>query len=231
MCFFFRFVRLSAEIRRAAATVPAGHGAAQPQGRPDTKQPVCERSNPPPPVRTVRPCSGYGGRPAARVQGSLQRDLHVHPENKSGPGWQQASGQGRRVPDVRWVTASLINLQSAGCNPLISCHIDTTYVFVCQHCTLKAVLILMKWTRKTFQYNEFINLRDCGGVCQPSVGIVLLYGSILVVNMCVISGSCYFFSASIQSFCAWEWKVLKWTTDVALLHNLCKEKCWNVVIG
>lgn len=112
MCFSYL---LSAEIRRAAATVPAGHRAAQPQSRPDAKQPVCERPSPPPPVQldgAVRPCGGPAGRPAARVQGSLQRDLHMHPENQGGPGRQQATGQGRRVPDDRRLIGSLINLQS-----------------------------------------------------------------------------------------------------------------------
>lgn len=91
-------VRFLGEIWRAAAALPAGHRPAQPQSRPDVQQPLCEQPDLPPPVQlscAVWSDSGSGRRPAARVQGSLQRDLHLHPKNESGPRQEQTSSQGR----------------------------------------------------------------------------------------------------------------------------------------
>lgn len=96
-------VRFLGEIWRAAAALPAGHRPAQPQSRPDVQQPPCEQPDPPPPVQlscAVWSDSGSGRRPAARVQGSLQRDLHLHPKNESGPRQEQTSSQGRWFPGL-----------------------------------------------------------------------------------------------------------------------------------
>lgn len=170
-------VRFLGEIWRAAATLPAGHRPAQPQSRPDVQQPVCEQPDPPPPVQlscAVWSDSGSGRRPAARVQGSLQRDLHLHPKNESGPRQEQTSSQGRWFPGLCQViilftttlglikgetsrllwyqnvhrkqslTQSLCVLHMLQSSYLLSYW--HTYAFVCQHCSFNSILIKKrKW--------------------------------------------------------------------------------------
>lgn len=139
--------------------MPADDRRTQPQGRPDSQQSVCERPCTSPPVqlsRRVWSDSRSWRRPAARVQGPLQGDLHLHPKDQRRPLWEQVSRQDSAKRILHFLGLVLIchlflwkhwgrfaETLSKGCTCCdVHCILDTlpTFLLVCT-CSFYSVLL------------------------------------------------------------------------------------------